>query len=56
MFYLNKTIELSKNKIDKEQYYEIIQEQVKKAKHWCTKYDVEINKESIYYKKQGSDV
>jgi len=56
MFYLNKTIELSKNKIDKEQYYEIIQEQVKNAKNWCTKYDVEINKESIYYKKQGSDV
>ena len=56
MFYLNKTIELSKNKIDKEHYYEIIQEQVKNAKNWCTKYDVEINKESIYYKKQGSDV
>jgi cap1 methyltransferase len=52
MFYLNKTIELSQNKIDKEKYYEIIQEQVKNAKIWCTKYGVEINKESIYYKKQ----
>jgi cap1 methyltransferase len=51
MFYLNKTIELSKIKLEKEHYHEIIQEQVENAKKWCTKYNVEINKESIYYKK-----
>ena len=55
MYYLNNTIELSKNKIDKEKYYEIIQEQVKNAKKWCNKYDVEINKDSIYYKKQETE-
>jgi 23S rRNA U2552 (ribose-2'-O)-methylase RlmE/FtsJ len=51
MYYLNKTIELSKSKLEKEQYHEIIQKQVENAKKWCTKYSVEINKESIYYQK-----
>lgn len=51
IFYLNNTINLSQNKIDKEQYYEIIQKQVNNAIEWCAKYNVEINKNSIYYKK-----
>jgi len=51
MFYLNNTIELAQNKIDKDKYYEIIQNQVLKAIEWCKKYNVEINKNSIYYKK-----
>ena len=51
MFYLNNTIKLSQNKIDKEQYYEIIQKQVNNAIEWCNKYQIEINKNSIYYKK-----
>jgi len=51
MFYLNNTIQLTQNKIDKEKYYEIIQTQVHNAINWCTKYNVEINKNSIYYKK-----
>ena len=51
MFYLNNTIELAQNKIDKDQYYEIIQNQVFKAIEWCKKYNVDINKNSIYYKK-----
>jgi len=51
IFYLNNTIDLSNNKIDKEQYYKIIQKQVKNAIDWCIKYDIEINKNSIYYKK-----
>lgn len=51
MFYLNKTIELSNSKLEKEQYHEIIQKQVENAKKWCTKYGIEINKESIYYQK-----
>jgi 23S rRNA U2552 (ribose-2'-O)-methylase RlmE/FtsJ len=51
LFYLNKTIQLAQNKIEKEQYYEIIQDQVKNAINWCKKYNIEINKNSIYYKK-----
>ena len=54
MFYLNNTIQLTQNKIDKEKYYEIIQTQVHNAINWCTKYNVEINKNSIYYKKNIS--
>ena len=51
MFYLNKTIELAQNKFDKDNYYNIIQNQVNNALNWCKKYKVEINKNSIYYKK-----
>ena len=51
IFYLNNTINLAQNKINKEKYYEIIQTQVNNAIKWCTKYNVEINKNSIYYKK-----
>jgi 23S rRNA U2552 (ribose-2'-O)-methylase RlmE/FtsJ len=54
MFYLNNTIQLSQTKIEKEKYYEIIQTQVNNAINWCKKYDIEINKESIYYKKNIS--
>ena len=51
IFYLNNTINLAQNKIYKEKYYEIIQKQVINAIEWCNKYDIEINKNSIYYKK-----
>jgi 23S rRNA U2552 (ribose-2'-O)-methylase RlmE/FtsJ len=51
LFYLNNTIKLAENKIEKDQYYEIIQNQVNNAINWCTKYNIEINKNSIYYKK-----
>jgi len=51
MFYLNNTIELAQSKIEKENYYKIIQKQVNNAIEWCNKYNVEINKNSIYYKK-----
>jgi 23S rRNA U2552 (ribose-2'-O)-methylase RlmE/FtsJ/uncharacterized protein YlaN (UPF0358 family) len=51
MYYLNNTIQLSNEKINKEKYYEIIQKQVNNAIDWCNKYDIEINKNSIYYKK-----
>ena len=44
-------INLAQNKIDKEKYYEIIQTQVINAIKWCNKYNIEINKNSIYYKK-----
>jgi cap1 methyltransferase len=51
LFYLRNTLNLIETKIEKEQYYDIIYEQVKNAMKWCNKYDVEINKNSIYYKK-----
>jgi 23S rRNA U2552 (ribose-2'-O)-methylase RlmE/FtsJ len=51
LFYLNNTIKLAENKIEKEQYYDIIQKQVSYAINWCIKYNIEINKNSIYYKK-----
>jgi 23S rRNA U2552 (ribose-2'-O)-methylase RlmE/FtsJ len=51
MYYLNKTIEIAQNKPNKEKYYEIIENQVNNAIEWCNKYGVEINKNSIYYKK-----
>ena len=51
MFYLNNTINLAETKIDKEKYGEIVQNQVDNALKWCNKYNVEINKNSIYYKK-----
>ena len=51
LFYLRNTLNLIETKIEKEKYYEIIHEQVKNAMKWCNKYDVEINKSSIYYKK-----
>jgi len=56
MYYLNKTIEIAQNKIDKDKYYDIIQNQVNNAVDWCNKYGVEINTNSIYYKKQGTKV
>jgi cap1 methyltransferase len=49
IYYLNKTIELAKSKIEKEQYYNIIHDQVINAINWCKKYDIPINKNSIYY-------
>lgn len=51
MYYLNNTIKLAEHKIEKDKYYEIIQNQVYNAIEWCKKYDMEINKNSIYYKK-----
>lgn len=50
MYFLNNTLELAKNKIDKNKYNDIIQEQVKNAIQWCKNYNIEINKNSIYYK------
>lgn len=51
IFYLNSTLKLAETKIEKEHYYEIIQKQVNNAIDWCNKYSVEVNKNSIYYKK-----
>lgn len=54
MFYLNKIITLTQSKLDKDKYYEIIQEQVNNAINWCNKYKIEINTNSIYYIKNIS--
>ena len=54
IYYLNSTIKLAEHKIEKDKYYEIIQNQVNNAIEWCKKYDMEINKNSIYYKKNLS--
>lgn len=51
IYFLKNTIELAQQKIDKEKYYEIIQKQVNNAITWCKKYNIEINKNSIYYRK-----
>lgn len=51
IFYLNSTLKLAETKIEKEHYYEIIQKQVNNAIEWCNKYSVDVNKNSIYYKK-----
>ena len=51
IYYLQNTIKLAEHKIEKDKYYEIIQNQVNNAVDWCKKYGIEINKNSIYYKK-----
>lgn len=51
IYYLKNTIKLAEHKIEKDKYYEIIQNQVNNAVDWCKKYEIEINKNSIYYKK-----
>ena len=50
IYFLNTTLELSKSRIEKDKYYKIIENQVLNAIQWCTKYDIEINKKSIFYK------
>ena len=51
IYYLKNTIKLIENKIEKNKYYEIIENQVYTAIKWCNKYNIEPNKNSIYYKK-----
>jgi cap1 methyltransferase len=40
LYYLNNTIDLAQNKIEKEHYYNIIQNQVNNAINWCKKYNI----------------
>jgi 23S rRNA U2552 (ribose-2'-O)-methylase RlmE/FtsJ len=49
--YLKNTIKISQKKIEKEEYNELINNQVVHAINWCKKYNVKINENSIYYKK-----
>ena len=49
--HLQNTIKLSQTPIDKEIYNNLINNQVSCAINWCKKYNVKINENSIYYKK-----
>ncbi len=48
--YIKKTIDLIKNKPEKDRYLKIIKQQVNNAIAWCQKYDMEINYNSKYMK------
>ena len=55
LYFLNNTIKITQNKPNKDEYYDIIKNQVLQAIKWCNKYNVTINKNSIYYKKNFND-
>lgn len=48
-FYLQKTIQLAYEKPSKEEYDRLIKNQVKHAVDWCNKYQIPINRQSIYF-------
>ena len=52
---LQKTLNIAKKNptsiIEKEDYEMLIRQQVKNAYNWCTKYNISINEESIYWQK-----
>jgi 23S rRNA U2552 (ribose-2'-O)-methylase RlmE/FtsJ len=52
---LRKTIEIAKNNpssmIEKDDYENILKTQVQNAYNWCSKYNIPINTESMYWKK-----
>jgi len=51
MHYLKNTIKISETKMEKNEYNNLINNQVSCAINWCKKYSVKINENSIYYKK-----
>lgn len=51
MHYLKNTIKISETKMEKQEYNNLINNQVSCALNWCKKYGVKINENSIYYKK-----
>ena len=51
MHYLKNTIKISETKMEKHEYNSLINNQVSCAINWCKKYNVKINENSIYYKK-----
>ena len=51
MHYLKNTIKISETKMEKNEYNSLINNQVSCAINWCKKYNVKINENSIYYKK-----
>ena len=55
LYFLDNTIKITHNKPCKEDYYNIIKDQLSNAIEWCKKYSIPINKNSIYYKKNLCD-
>jgi len=51
--YIDSILYLIKNKLNKDEYHDLLKNQVFKAIEWCKKYNVKINEESIYYKKNN---
>jgi 23S rRNA U2552 (ribose-2'-O)-methylase RlmE/FtsJ len=50
---INSIIHIIQNKLSKNEYHNTLKEQVLKATQWCKKYNVQINENSIYYKKNN---
>lgn len=46
--YINKTVEYTKKRPEKEEYRQIIKEQTNNAISWCKKYNIPINRKSRY--------
>jgi 23S rRNA U2552 (ribose-2'-O)-methylase RlmE/FtsJ len=52
--HIHSILKMIRCKLEKDEYHCILKNQVTKALDWCKNYDVPINKESIYYKKNNS--
>ena len=50
---INSIIHIIENKLSKNEYHNTLKDQVLKATQWCKKYNVQINENSIYYKKNN---
>lgn len=50
---INSIIHIIQNKLSKNEYHNTLKDQVLKATQWCKKYNVQINENSIYYKKNN---
>ena len=50
---INFIINIIKNKLSKNEYHNTLKDQVFKAIEWCEKYNVPVNENSIYYKKNN---
>ena len=50
---INYILDIIIEKLSKNDYHNTLKEQVFNAIEWCTKYDIKINKNSIYYKKNN---
>jgi 23S rRNA U2552 (ribose-2'-O)-methylase RlmE/FtsJ len=51
--YIDSILYLINNKLNKDEYHNLLKNQVFKAIEWCKKYNVKINEESIYYRKNN---
>ena len=50
---INSIIHIIQNELSKNEYHNTLKDQVLKATQWCKKYNVQINENSIYYKKNN---